>query len=93
MTLLTKTNKALNKTAVSDESLQSMQIIANAVQQLTASNQTLNLTLLEDAASLLEDMMANPVLFKPLASSNQEFNYNYATALGNLISYATASSQ
>lgn len=54
---------------------------------------TLNGTLLEDAATLLEDMMANPVVFKSLVTTNQEFNYNYAAALGNLISYATASGE
>lgn len=34
-------------------------------------------------------MMANYVLFQPLVNSNQEFNYNYASALANLISYST----
>jgi hypothetical protein len=32
-------------------------------------------------------------VFQRLVDSNQEFNYNYATALANLISYSTNSGQ
>jgi hypothetical protein len=50
---------------------------------------TLNIEIVEDSATLLEDMMAKRLTFVDAVENNKDFNDNYAAALGNLINFAT----
>ena len=82
----------MSKDEVTETSKQEMKILATTAQQMTVNDNAMNITLLYDVASLLEEMMANDLVFSDITKTSPDFNFNYADAIGNLISYTTTNS-
>lgn len=53
----------------------------------------MNITLIADVVSLLEEMMANSNIFAGIVKASPDFSFSFVDALGNLLSYATRNSQ
>jgi len=60
---------------------------------MAANGGAMNITLIANVVSLLEEMMANSSIFAVIVKTSPDFSFSYVDALGNLLSYATQNSQ